>query len=323
VPNYYDWGWKQFKIVLHHLEIKARKIDPSRTWLEILRDEKDDHFFNEQVVYEHHKMVRRTRDWVIDNDLVTIPWDDDDDIMVAGDPSLWAAQWWGFAGTVPAGSQSRKSGWTVIPVNPDWPDYVAEGNLREKDASFGYVIAPHEAYPGHHLQRLYSNENPRRLRVYESSYSNQSWCYYIEWELTPEPKYGWYPKDKQAIYELEMLRAKMWRFGRVIIDSGLHTGRMSYDEALDLESNTLGFVRRGAQINIDGITEGGSRTSAPTVGYFQWMLLREDYFQKMRELDQKGTLKDFHDRVYKIGFLPVVLVREEMFHQLEQEFGRG
>ena len=48
-----------------------------------------------------------------------------------------------------------------------------------------------------------------------------------------------------------------------------------------------------------------------------------DYFQKMRELDQKGTLKDFHDRVYKIGFLPVVLVREEMFHQLEEEFGKG
>jgi len=322
-PNYHDWGWKQFNIVLHHLTVKARRIDPERTWLEIIQDEKDDHFFNEQVVYEHHKMVRATRDWVIDNDLVTIPWQDDDDIMVAGDPSLWAAQWWGFAGTVPSGSSSRKSGWTVIPVNPDWPEDVAEGNLREKDASFGYVIAPHEAYPGHHLQRLYSNENPRRLRIYESSYSNQSWCYYVEWELTPDPQYGWFPEDKQKIYELEMLRAKMWRFGRVIIDSGLHTGRMSYEEALDLESNTLGFILRGAQLNIDGITQGGSRTSAPTLGYFQWMLLREDYFQKMRELDQKGTLKDFHDRVYKIGFLPVVLVREEMFHQLEEEFRKG
>jgi hypothetical protein len=42
----------------------------------------------------------------------------------------------------------------------------------------------------------------------------------------------------------------------------------------------------------------------------------------MRELDQKGTLKDFHDRVYNIGFLPVVLVREEMFHQLEEKFGK-
>jgi hypothetical protein len=41
----------------------------------------------------------------------------------------------------------------------------------------------------------------------------------------------------------------------------------------------------------------------------------------MRELDQKATLKDFHDRVYKIGFLPVTLVRESLFHELETEFG--
>jgi hypothetical protein len=87
-----------------------------------------------------------------------------------------------------------------------------------------------------------------------------------------------------------------------------------------LESETIGFVRRGGQINIDSITEGGTSTAAPTLGYFQWMLLREEYFKKMRELDQKGTLKDFHDRVYKIGFLPVVLVREALFHELEREF---
>ena len=323
VPTYHDWGWKQFNIVLHHLEVKAKRIDPTRTWLEIIKDEKEDHFFAEQIVYKHLEASRASRQWVIDNDLVTIPWDDDDGIMQAADPSLWASQWWGWGPSVPNGSEYRKAAWTVIPVSPDWPEDIAEGNLTEKDASFMYVIATHEVYPGHLLQRLYQNTLDRPLRVYESSYSNQSWCYYIEWELTPDPQYGWYPEDKQDVYELEYLRAKLWRMGRVIIDSGLHTGRMSYDEALDLESNTIGFVRRGAQINIDGITSRvGTTMSAPTVGYFQWMLLREDYFQKMRELDQKGTLKDFHDRVYNIGFLPIALVREEMFHDLEEEFGK-
>ena len=321
VPDYHDWGWKQFEIIKHHLEVKARLIDPERTWLEILRDEKEDHFFAEQLVFKHHEAARASRDWVIDNDLVSIPWDDDDSIMEAADPSRWSSQWWGFGPGVPAGQTiTRKSAWRIIPVAPDWPDDIAEQNLSEKDASFMYAIATHEVYPGHHLQSLYRNENPRRLRVYAGSYSNQSWCYYVEWELTPDPKYGWFPPDKQEIYALETLRLKLWRLGRVIIDSGLHTGRMTYDEAVELESETIGFVLRGAQINIDGITGGGSRTAAPTVGYYQWMLLREDYFQKMRELNQRGTLKDFHDRVYKIGFLPVVLVRETMFHDLEEEF---
>ena len=205
VPNYHDWGWKQFDIVRHHLEIKARKIDPSRTWLEIIKDEKEDHFFAEQLVYKHLEASRATRDWVINNDLVTIPWKDDDAIMQAADPSLWASQWWGWGPSVPVASPYRKAAWTVIPISPDWPEYIAEGNLTEKDASFMYVIATHEVYPGHHLQRLYQNTLSRPLRVYESSYSNQSWCYYIEWELTPDPKYGWYPEDKQDIYELEAL----------------------------------------------------------------------------------------------------------------------
>ena len=318
VPAYHDWGWRQFHILEKQLEVKAKQIDPTRTWLQIIRDMKQDHPTAENLVFAHLEAARRARQWVIDRDLVTIPWTDDDDIMVAAPPSYTMMQWWGFAGTVPAGSKSRKSAWTVITPSPDWDDDTIEANLTEKDYSFMNAIATHEVYPGHHLQRLYQNGNPRRLRVYEGSYSNQSWCYYIEWELTPN--YGFYPKDKQELYTLEMLRLKLWRMGRVIIDSGLHTGRMTYDQAVQLESETIGFVRRGGQINIDGITEGGSGTAAPTLGYFEWMLLREDYFKKMRELDQKGTLKDFHDRVYQIGFLPVTLVREALFHQLEQEF---
>jgi hypothetical protein len=320
VPAYHDWGWKQFKILEQQLDVQAKKIDPTRTWLQIVKDTKKDHPTAENLVFAHLEAARKSREWVVEKDLVSIPWKDDDAIMVAAAPNQWMTQWWGWGPGVPAGSRSRKSAWTIIPPNPAWPEDVIEDNLTEKDYSFMYAIATHEVYPGHHLQRLYANENPRKLRVYESSYSNQAWCYYIEWELTPN--YGFYPPDKQDLYTLEMLRLKLWRMGRVIIDSGLHTNRMGYDEAVQLESERIGFVRRGGQINIDSITEGGSGTAAASLGYFEWMLLREDYFKKMRELDQKGTLKDFHDRVYKIGFLPVTLVREALMHQLENEHRR-
>lgn len=323
VPGYFDWGWKQYQLVEKALEARAAVIDPKRTWLQIIKDMKRIHPAAEQLVYEGMKVARRSREWTMANDLVTIPWTDDDHIMVASDPSLSASQWWGFGpGYLPAGHQSRKMAWPIIPIHPDWAPDVAAENLTEKDWSFMYAIGPHEAYPGHHLMRLYRHQNPRKLRVYESSYSDQGWCYYVEWELTPDPEYAFFPKDKQDLYSLEVLRLKLWRMGRVIIDAGLHTGKLSWDEAVQIESERTGFVRRGAEINIDGITTGGTGTAAPTVGYFQWMQLRDDYFNKMRELDQKGTLKDFHDRVYKIGFLPVTLVRAELFHGLEREFRR-
>lgn len=321
VPAYYEWGWKQYRITEKMLEARAAQIDKSKTWLQIVKQMKRDHPAAEQLVYEGLKIARRTREWTVKNDLVTIPWDDDDQIMVASDPSMSSSQWWGFGpGYLPTAHQSKKMAWPIIPIHPDWSDEVAEENLTEKDWSFTYAIGPHEAYPGHHLMRLYQNRNPRKLRVYESSYADQAWCYYVEWELTPDPDYGFFPKDKQALYSLEVLRLKLWRMGRVIIDAGLHTGALSWDEAVNIESARTGFVRRGAEINIDGITSGGTGTAAPTVGYFQWMQLRDDYFTKMRELDQKGTLKDFHDRIYKIGFLPIALVRDELFHQMEKEF---
>ena len=321
VPKYYQWGWKQYRIAEEMLKVRAAEIDPDKTWLQQIKEMKKNHPFAEQLVYEGLKVARRTRDWTVKNDLVTIPWNDDDQIMVASDPSLSASQWWGFGpGYLPTAHQSKKMAWPIIPIHPDWPTEVVEENLTEKDWSFMYAIGPHEAYPGHHLMRLYRNRNPRKLRQYESSYSDQAWCYYVEWDLTPDPDYGFFPKDKQELYALEVLRLKLWRMGRVIIDAGLHTGAMSWDEAVEVESTRTGFVRRGAEINIDGIMSGGTGTAAPTVGYFQWMQLREDYFNKMRELDQKGTLKDFHDRVYKIGFLPVTLVRDELLQQLEAQF---
>ncbi|MDH4108304.1 MAG: DUF885 domain-containing protein [Gammaproteobacteria bacterium] len=321
LPDYYDWGWKQYVIVEGHLERKAATIDPGKTWREIIKDTKKLHPFNEQLVYEGIVLSRKTREWTIENDLVTIPWEDDDMLMVASDPSMASSQWWGFGpGYLPTAHQSLKMAWPIIPIQPEWPADVAEENLTEKDWSFYYAIAPHEAYPGHHLMRLYRNRHERRLRRYESSYSDQAWCYYVEWELTPRPEYGFFPAELQDRYELEILRLKLWRMGRVIIDSGLHGGRMTWDEAVDVEAERTGFVRRGAAINIDGIASGGTDTAAPTIGYFQWMLLRDDYFNKMRELDQKGTLKDFHDRVYRIGFLPVELVRDQLMTELEREF---
>lgn len=317
-PAYYDWGWKQFKLVERQLEVQARKIDPNKPWLKIIREMKADHPSAEALIFAHMEAARKTRGWALDKGLVTIPWTDDDATVVAADPTRWNETGLGSAPGVPTGSSSRKSAWTINPINPDWDDATADENLSDKDYSYMYVVAPHEVYPGHFLQSLWKNENKRKLRRYESSYSNQAWCYYIEWELTPN--YGFYPPEKQELYTLEMLRLKLWRMGRVINDSGLHTGRMSYDEAVALESDRIGYTRRRAQGYIDGITSRGGETAAPTLGYFEFMLLREDYFKRMRELDQKGTLKDFHDRIYQIGFLPVTLVREALFHGLEQEF---
>ena len=182
-----------------------------------------------------------------------------------------------------------------------------------------WAIAPHETYPGHHLQRLYQNENPRRLRVYESSYSNQALVLLHRMGADAEHT----ATTRRTSRTLHARDAASQAVAHGPRDHRLRPPHRPHDLrrcACSSRPDRIGFVRYGGQINIDGITTGGADTAAPTLGYFEWMLLREDYFKKMRELDQKGSLKDFHDRIYKIGFLPVTLVRESLMHQLEQQF---
>src|SRR5262245_23208697 len=104
VPQYFDWGWKQYRITEKMLEARAAQIAPGKPWLQIIKDMKRVHPAAEQLVYEGLKIARWPSEWTSKNDLVTIPWTDDDQIMVASDPSLSASQWWGFGpGYLPAG----------------------------------------------------------------------------------------------------------------------------------------------------------------------------------------------------------------------------
>ena len=151
---------------------------------------------------DHLEAARKSKEWVVEKDLVTIPWKDDDDIMQSRRrPEPVDVAVVGAGAPVPAGSKSRKSAWTIIPPNPAWSDETIEDNLSEKDSAVHVGDRHPRGLPGHHLQRLYQNEIPRKLRVYEGSYSNQAWCYYIEWELTPN--YGFYPKDQEPLLQLE------------------------------------------------------------------------------------------------------------------------
>ena len=81
---------------------------------------------------------------------------------------------------------------------------------------------------------------------------------------------------------------------------------MTYDEALDLEINTIGFVPVAPRSISTASFPGGSappcphRRSVTSSG----CCCAKTTSRRMRELDQIGTLKDFHDRVYNIGFLP-------------------
>ena len=319
--EFYEWGRLEYQDQLHVLRETAKVVDPNRTWQEIEFDLQEEHPSAENMIDEHRKGVRRTRPWVIESGLFSLPFDEENQAIAAAAPAVYGRrQWYGFGGAPRGIGLSEPGGWRLVPVDPRWSPERTEEFLQGHNYAMINAMVNHEVYPGHGMIQLFLNHNPRKLRTFESSYANQAFCYYIEWDLVPN--YGFYPPDRQDVYQIEKERNKLWRYARVIYDAGMHTGRVRVDEAVHTMHRGVLFAERFAFIEVEYTTRGGSTTAIPTWGYHQFLKLRDDYFAYMAARGQKGTLRDFHDRVMKIGMLPVGLIREAMFHELDEELAR-
>ncbi len=319
--EFYEWGRLEYQDQLHVLRETAKVVDPKRTWQEIEFDLQEEHPSAENMIDEHRKAVQRTRPWVIESGLFSLPFDEENQAIAAAAPGVYGRrQWYGFGGAPRGIGLSEPGGWRLVPVDPRWSPERTEEFLQGHNYAMINAMVNHEVYPGHGMIQLFLNQNRRKLRTFESSYANQAFCYYIEWDLVPN--YGFYPPDRQDVYQIEKERNKLWRYARVIYDAGMHTGRVGVDEAVHTMHRGVLFAERFAFIEVEYTTRGGSTTAIPTWGYHQFLKLRDDYFAYMAARGQKGTLRDFHDRVMKIGMLPVGLIREAMFHELDEELAR-
>lgn len=313
----YAWGRAQYTEQLRVLDRAAAQVDDGRSWREIEADLQADHPTEETMLNDFQVQVRRARPWLIENDLMTVPWDQVNAAAAIYTPAYYNKLTFTGFGGAPVGRGSTFPGAVMlVPMDPRWSTEEKDRFLRSHNYAFITALMPHEVYPGHGLIALYNNHNPRKLRTYESAYSNQAWCYYVEWVLTPD--FGFYPPEKQAEYRLEMERLKLWRYARVIYDTGMHLGHVTVDEAVDLMTSDVMFAEPYSFLQVQGSTHGYVRTGIPTWGYHEFLALRDEYFSRMYLMGRTGTLKDFHDRVLKIGTLPFTLLREELFHDIAE-----
>jgi hypothetical protein len=315
---FYAWGRAEYQEQLDVLARAASRVDRSKSWQEIERKLMEDYPSAESMVYEFHKAVRRTRPWLLEQDLASIPWDKENAASAIATPAYYGKQTFTGFGGAPSGIGSTLPGAVMLaPLDPAWSPERQREFLRAHHLAFIWTLMPHEVYPGHALVQLYLNHNPRKLRAVASAYTNQSWCYYVEWVLTPE--HGFYPQDKQALYTVEMERLKLWRYARVIYDAGMHLGKVSFEEAVDLMTSGVLFPERFAALQVMSATHGYGNAGIATLGYHQVVALRDEYFAAMLARGRAGTLKDFHDRFLRTGMLPMKLQREALLHDIDRE----
>ena len=228
----------------------------------------------------------------------------------------------------------KRSGSGRFYLTPTGNDPAA---LRQNNFASVATTAVHEGFPGHdwHYRYMTANadviSNIRWLTpgavedssaMWSDSMALEGWALYAE-ELMAEPvpnrRYGFYSPGEY----LYMLQAQLLRAVRVRVDVGLHTNRMTFDEAVDYFTARALFepgarqraaADAGARAALDSATRAIYRYSKWPTQAITYNLGKNAIVELKEACRAKAggsfSPRAFHERFMKEGTIPVAYIRE-------------
>jgi uncharacterized protein (DUF885 family) len=165
----------------------------------------------------------------------------------------------------------------------------------ERAQHFGLSLTcAHEAYPGHHLQFVRSNQHPRRWRrLFAHAVFYEGWTLWCE-QMMVDLKI-----DRSPWLQVQQLHDALWRCHRILVDLRLQTRRYSYEQAIRHMQRHLGFTRARAEADVNWYT------AQPAVPMSYWLGRLENERLRVRLMQGRGwSLKQFNDWLLRFGTLP-------------------
>lgn len=281
----------------------AAEIDPKGDPQELLKQMQHDHPAPEKLLQAYGDLLDGLRDFIIQHKLMTVP-SEQKPAMEETPPFMRATT---FASMDTPGAFETKATeafFNVTLPEAGWSKEQVEGHMAGNSRGVMLVVAIHEVWPGHFMQYVWMPRFPTKLRkVLGANTSAEGWAHYTEQMMLDQHVANDDPKMR-----LGQLQDALLRNARYIVGIKMHTGQMTYDQAVDF------FMKEGYQTRSIAEMETKRGTGDPTylvytLGKLQIMKLREDYKQKM---GSKFTLQDFHDNFMKHGLIPIREVRKLM-----------
>jgi uncharacterized protein (DUF885 family) len=167
--------------------------------------------------------------------------------------------------------------------------------LAEQQQHFGLPLTcAHEAYPGHHLQFVTANRNPRKWRrLFAHAVFYEGWTLWCEQMMID------LEIDRSRWIRLQQLHDALWRCHRILVDLRLQTGRYSYEQAVGHLRKHLDFTRARAEAEINWYT------AQPAVPMSYWLGRLENERLRTRLMDGRGwSLRKFNDWLLSFGTIP-------------------
>jgi uncharacterized protein (DUF885 family) len=277
-------------------------------WRAILEDANEhDHPPTEEamrVAYED--WTARARRFLEETGLVTLP--EGEECAVEPSP-VFQRPVIGVASYVapPAFGQTVR-GHFFVPYAPDGtpPDEVQKRLAANSNGGIP-TTAVHEAYPGHHWHLTMRKLNAGRIRrVFGTPYFNEGWALYSERVMRER---GFFTDPLQELYHLE---ATIFRAARIVVDTSLHLGEMSHDEAITFMTTKVPMPEPTARAEVGRYCWWPTQASAYLTGCLEILRIRDGYLAARGHHGSAASapvelLRDFHDRLAASGSLPLGL----------------
>ncbi len=190
------------------------------------------------------------------------------------------------------------AGFYFIPTyNPDSKNFYIRAAIEDPRPILG-----HEGIPGHFMQLSIANHLSDEIRRHHGdNVFVEGWALYGEEMLLRQ---GLYPADSSSAGQV--LRLARYRCARIGVDVNLHTGKWTFDQAVNYFMEAGGLDHEAAEGEAAGAASSPTQKISYIVGKWQIMQLLGSYRDKQGKDFELGK---FHDDLISHGSLPVSILR--------------
>jgi uncharacterized protein (DUF885 family) len=305
-------GWADLKKNQAHFKEVAKELEPDKEPGAVLDELGANHPAPDRLLDAFRATFDGLVSFIRAHRIVTIP-SDVRPIVEETPPFMRATTFASMDTPGPFEEHATEAYFNVTLPDPSMKPDEVEGYMHSFNVGTVISTAVHEAYPGHYIQFLWLPRAPSKVRkLLGASTDVEGWAHYCEQMMLDEgygqPGAGAKDERESKFLRLGQLQDALLRNARFIVGIEMHSGKMSFDEAVAF------FQKEGYQSKETAIVETKRGTSDPTYLYYtlgklEIMKLREDM---KKEQGAAFSLEEFHNEFLKQGFPPIKIVREAM-----------
>jgi uncharacterized protein (DUF885 family) len=305
-------GWADLRKNQAHFNEVAKELEPDKTPGEVLEELGENHPAPEQLLNSFRATFDGLIGFIRAHHIVTIP-SDVRPIVEETPPFMRATTFASMDTPGPYESHATEAYFNVTLPDPSMTPAQVEGYMHSFNIGTVISTAVHEAYPGHYIQFLWLPQAPSRVRKLLGANTDiEGWAHYTEQMMLDEgygqPGAGAKDEREAKFLRLGQLQDALLRNARFIAGIQMHSGKMSFDEAVAF------FQKEGYQSKETATVETKRGAGDPTYLYYtlgklEIMKLREDMKKKQ---GAAFSLEEFHNNFLRQGFPPIKIVREAL-----------